>query len=57
MAQSHRKEIVGERATNAGSPLGNSETERRKRCVTHPGFVNGAFSWLAPKRPGSELRA
>eukprot|EP00261_Vitis_vinifera_P026406 XP_010659792.2 PREDICTED: uncharacterized protein LOC104881381 [Vitis vinifera] len=45
MARSHRKETVGERATNAGSPPGNSETEKRKRYVTHPGFIDGTFYW------------
>ncbi|WJZ96850.1 hypothetical protein VitviT2T_015497 [Vitis vinifera] len=57
MARSHRKETIGERATNAGSPLGNSESERRKRCVTHLGFIDGVFSWSALKKPRSKLRA
>ncbi|RVW70058.1 hypothetical protein CK203_060889 [Vitis vinifera] len=57
MARSHGKTIVGERATNAGSPPRNNEIEGRKRCVTHPGFVDRAFSWPALKRLGSKLEA
>ncbi|RVW59573.1 hypothetical protein CK203_103301 [Vitis vinifera] len=57
MARSHRKETVGERATNAGSLLGNSETERRKCCVTYPSFIDGTFSWSTLKRPRSKLKA
>ncbi|RVX06989.1 hypothetical protein CK203_030442 [Vitis vinifera] len=33
MALSHREKTVGKRATNAGSPPGDNEIERRKRCV------------------------
>ncbi|KAL6318399.1 hypothetical protein AAG906_041160 [Vitis piasezkii] len=45
MARSHRKKTVGKSVTNAGSPSGNSKIERRKHCVTHSGFIDGASSW------------
>ncbi|RVW28345.1 hypothetical protein CK203_099748 [Vitis vinifera] len=35
---SHRKETVGKRKTAESSPPGDRKIERRKRCVTHPGF-------------------
>ena len=57
MALSHREKTAGKRATNAGSPPGDSETKRRKRCVAYPGFIDGASSWLALKRSGSKLKA
>ncbi|RVW63608.1 hypothetical protein CK203_057394 [Vitis vinifera] len=38
MAPSHRKETVGKRKTAESSPPGDRKIERRKRCVTHPGF-------------------
>ena len=42
MASSYRKKTVGKRATNASSPPGDNEIERRKRCVAYPGFIDGA---------------
>ncbi|RVW66504.1 hypothetical protein CK203_065518 [Vitis vinifera] len=50
MASSHREKTVGKRVTNAGSPPGDSEIERRKCCVAHPGFIDGASSWSVLKR-------
>ncbi|RVW28494.1 hypothetical protein CK203_103977 [Vitis vinifera] len=38
---SHRKETVGKRKTAESSPPGDRKIERRKRCVTHPGFTSG----------------
>ncbi|RVW80434.1 hypothetical protein CK203_042312 [Vitis vinifera] len=47
MAPSHRKETVGKRKTAESSPPGDRKIERRKRCVTHPGFSIRASSTSA----------
>ncbi|RVW81904.1 hypothetical protein CK203_033232 [Vitis vinifera] len=43
------KETVGKRTTTESSPPGDRKIERRKRCVTHPGFNIRASSTSAFK--------
>ncbi|RVW36067.1 hypothetical protein CK203_079652 [Vitis vinifera] len=49
MASNHRKKTVGKRTTTESSPPGDRKIERRKRCVTHPGFNIRASSTSAFK--------
>ncbi|RVX07656.1 hypothetical protein CK203_021925 [Vitis vinifera] len=67
MAPSHREKTVGKQATNAGSPPRDSKIEGRKRCVAHPGFIDGPprgqhsrghkdDTRLYPKLPGRKAR-
>ncbi|RVX04473.1 hypothetical protein CK203_018394 [Vitis vinifera] len=51
------KETVGKRTTTESSPPGDRKIERRKRCITHPGFNIRASSTSAFKRPSSKLKA
>ncbi|RVW53906.1 hypothetical protein CK203_072908 [Vitis vinifera] len=57
MASSHRKETVGKRKTAESSPPGDRKIERRKRCITHPGFNIRASSTSAIEGPNSKLKA
>ncbi|RVW87013.1 hypothetical protein CK203_043521 [Vitis vinifera] len=49
MASNHRKKTVGKRTTTESSPPGDRKIERRKRCITHPGFNIRASSTSAFK--------
>ncbi|RVX03892.1 hypothetical protein CK203_021791 [Vitis vinifera] len=51
------KERVGKRTTTESSPPGDRKIERRKRCITHPGFNIRASSTSAFKGPSSKLKA
>ncbi|RVW25983.1 hypothetical protein CK203_098045 [Vitis vinifera] len=51
MTLSHRKKTVGKQATTASSPPGDSKIKRRKRCVAHTSFIDGASPSSALKRP------
>ncbi|RVX00825.1 hypothetical protein CK203_026535 [Vitis vinifera] len=57
MASDHRKKTVGKRTTTESSPPGDRKIERRKRCITHPGFNIRASLTSAFKRPSSKLEA
>ncbi|RVW84777.1 hypothetical protein CK203_046657 [Vitis vinifera] len=57
VAPSHRKETVGKRKTAKSSPPGDRKIERRKRCVTHPGFNIRASSTSTFEGPSSKLKA
>ncbi|RVX18811.1 hypothetical protein CK203_006876 [Vitis vinifera] len=56
VAPSHRKETVGKRKTAKSSPPGDRKIERRKRCVTHPGFNIRASATTAFEGPSSKLK-
>ncbi|RVW35058.1 hypothetical protein CK203_079890 [Vitis vinifera] len=57
MAPSHRKETISKRKTAESSPPGDIKIERRKCCVTHPGFNIRASSTSAFEGPSSKLKA
>ncbi|RVW59826.1 hypothetical protein CK203_098466 [Vitis vinifera] len=55
--QTIKKRQLASETTTKSSTLGDRKIERRKRCITHPGFNIRASLTTAFKGPSSKLKA